>query len=101
MRRAGWIQVDAQGRPKKDKTNGKAKPRIKIEPEVDTGPNSIYYRSALKDECAALAVMPPNSGRNNARSTVPLSTSSNWSPPAVSTKTRCASAYSPPPRVTC
>src|SRR5262249_58521144 len=28
--------------------------------------NSIYYRSALKDECAALAAMPPNSGRNNA-----------------------------------
>src|SRR5262249_15005583 len=38
----------------------------KIEPKVDTGPNSIYYRSALKDECAVLAVMPPNSGRNNA-----------------------------------
>ena len=66
MQRAGWIQVDAQGRPKKDKTNGKAKPKTKIEPKVDTGPNSIYYRSALKDECAALAAMPPNSGRNNA-----------------------------------
>jgi hypothetical protein len=45
MQRAGWTQVDAQGRPKKDKTNGKAKPKTKIEPKVDTGPNSIYYRT--------------------------------------------------------
>ena len=66
MQRAGWTQVDAQGRPKKDKTNGKAKSKTKIEPKVDTEPDSIYYRSALKDECAALAAMPPNSGRNNA-----------------------------------
>ena len=28
--------------------------------------NSIYYRCALKDECAALATMPKDSGRNNA-----------------------------------
>src|SRR5262249_10783346 len=64
MERAGWIKVDAQGRPKN--ANGKAKSKTKIEPKVDTGPNSIYYLSALKDECAALAAMPPNSGRNNA-----------------------------------
>jgi hypothetical protein len=64
VERAGWIKVDAQGRPKK--ANVKAKSKTKIEPKVDTGPNSIYYLSALKDECAALAAMPPNSGRSNA-----------------------------------
>jgi len=67
MRRAGWIKVDAQGRPKK--ANGKAKAgksETLFEPEQ---PNSIYYRFALKDECAALAAMPPNSGRNNALNT--------------------------------
>jgi hypothetical protein len=67
MERAGWIKVDAQGRPKK--ANGKAKAgksETLFEPEQ---PNSIYYRFALKDECAALAAMPPNSGRNNALNT--------------------------------
>ena len=63
MTGAGWIQVDAQGRPKKkSKANGKAKAS---KPETSTA-DSIYYRSALKDECAALAAMPPNSGRNDA-----------------------------------
>jgi hypothetical protein len=65
MQRAGWIQVDAQGRSKK--ANGKAgtnKPKTTLFEH-----DSIYYRSALKDECAALAAMPPNSGRNNALNT--------------------------------
>jgi putative DNA primase/helicase len=65
MQRAGWIQVDAQGRPKK--ANGKAgtnKPETTLFEH-----DSIYYRSALKDECAALAAMLPNSGRNNALNT--------------------------------
>jgi putative DNA primase/helicase len=65
MTGAGWIQVDAQGRPKKNKANGKAKAS---KPETSTA-DSIYYRSALKDECDALAAMPPNSGRNNALNT--------------------------------
>jgi hypothetical protein len=67
MARAGWIQVDAQGRPKK--ANGKAgadKPETTL---FEHEQPSIYYRSALKDECAALAAMPPNSGRNNALNT--------------------------------
>jgi hypothetical protein len=66
MRRAGWVEVDTQGRPK---TNGKANGKIIRESPEQTRAadcNSIYYRSALKDECAALAVMPKDSGRNNA-----------------------------------
>jgi len=67
MTGAGWIQVDAQGRPKK-KANGKSKANGKAKtkkPETNTA-DSIYYRSALKDECAALAAMPKDSGRNDA-----------------------------------
>ena len=61
MRRAGWVEVGS-------KPNGKTNGRTPIPPaptqRVDF--NSIYYRSALKDECAALAAMPKDSGRNNA-----------------------------------
>jgi Protein of unknown function (DUF3631)/Bifunctional DNA primase/polymerase, N-terminal len=60
MRRAGWIEVDAQG---KLKTNDKRKVNGKT---GNAGADSIYYRSALKDECTALAAMPKDSGRNNA-----------------------------------
>jgi putative DNA primase/helicase len=56
MRRAGWIEVGA-------KTNGKTRAAPASTP---TQPTDIYYRSALKDECAALAAMPKDSGRNNA-----------------------------------
>jgi hypothetical protein len=67
MRRAGWVEIDTQGRPKATNgktTNGKA--CTSPAPTPATDPNSIYYRSALKDECAALAAMPKDSGRNNA-----------------------------------
>src|SRR5262249_17447410 len=50
------------------KTNGKTNGKIRT-PPAPTQPadcNSIYYRSALKDECAALAAMPKDSGRNDA-----------------------------------
>src|SRR5262249_30433300 len=62
MECADWVQVDAQGRPKKD-SKPKAKPNGngKAKPKVD----DPYYHFALKDECAVLAAMPPNSGRNN------------------------------------
>src|SRR2546423_1620051 len=49
MERAGWIKVDAQGRPKnkqKSKANGKAPLPFET---------NEYCRFALKDECAALA----------------------------------------------
>jgi putative DNA primase/helicase len=68
MRRAGWTQVDAQGKPKKNKVNGKARPETNTKAKPNTTDN-IYYRSALKDECAALAAMPKDSGRNNALNT--------------------------------
>ena len=35
--------------------------------------NSIYDRTALKDECAKLAAMPKDSGRNNALNTAAFS----------------------------
>jgi Protein of unknown function (DUF3987)/Bifunctional DNA primase/polymerase, N-terminal len=60
MRRAGWIEVDAQG---KLKTNGKRKINGKTSNKSEA--DSIYYRSALKDECAALA-SAPKGGRNDA-----------------------------------
>jgi putative DNA primase/helicase len=71
MERAGWIKVDAQGRPKNkrkskanDKANGTASGTAPLPFETNE-----YCRFALKDECAALAAMPPNSGRNNALNT--------------------------------
>src|SRR5262249_29397513 len=60
-----WVQVDAQGKPKKNnKVNGKARPETNTK-----ATDNIYYRCALKDECAALAAMPKDSGRNNALNT--------------------------------
>jgi putative DNA primase/helicase len=60
MRRAGWTEV-------KGKANGKANGKTRASPETAQADfNSIYYRSALKDECAALAAMPKDSGRNDA-----------------------------------
>jgi hypothetical protein len=58
MRRAGWIEVGAKP---KMKANGNA-----TKPEAQADFNSIYYRSALKDECTALAAMRKDSGRNDA-----------------------------------
>jgi putative DNA primase/helicase len=63
MRRAGWVEVNTQG---KAKTNGKTNGKTRASPEAARADlNSIYYRSALKDECAALAAMPKDSGRNH------------------------------------
>jgi hypothetical protein len=61
MRRAGWVEVSG-------KTNGKTNGKTPTPPAPTQRAdfNSIYYRSALKDECAALAAMPKDSGRNNA-----------------------------------
>ena len=59
MRRAGWIEVGAKAN---DKTNGKRTASASA-PAADCG--SIYYRSALKDECAALAGAPKGD-RNHA-----------------------------------
>jgi AAA domain-containing protein/bifunctional DNA primase/polymerase-like protein len=58
MRRAGWLEVKTNG-----KTSGKTRTPPAAMQAADC--NSIYYRSALKDECAALAAMPKDSGRNN------------------------------------
>ncbi len=60
MRRAGWVEVGAKAN---NKANGKARTAPAPTP---TQPADIYYRSALKDECAALAAMPKDTGRNNA-----------------------------------
>jgi RecA-family ATPase len=61
---AGWIEVDDRGNPKikgGKQTNGTTKSN-----GTAANIDSIYYRSALRDECDALAAMPKDSGRNNA-----------------------------------
>jgi hypothetical protein len=76
MRRAGWTEVNAQGKPKKAGANSKANGKTKSDPppaRASIEPNSIYYRTALKDECAKLAAMPKDSGRNNALNTAAFS----------------------------
>ena len=60
MRRAGWVEIGAKAN---NKANGKTRT---ASPTQAANCNPIYYRSALKDECAALAAMPKDSGRNNA-----------------------------------
>jgi hypothetical protein len=60
MLATGWVEVDDKGRPK-GRTNGSRPPSSSSSATA----SSIYYRSALKDECAELAAMPPNSGRND------------------------------------
>jgi hypothetical protein len=69
MRRAGWVEVGAQGKPKSgnDKTNGRSHRNTDNEPAgAKKRGSSIYGRSALKYECDKLAAMPADSGRNNA-----------------------------------
>src|SRR5262249_13520635 len=52
------------------KTNGKGKRNTANEAaKTETRGSSIYGRTALKDECAKLAAMPKDSGRNNALNT--------------------------------
>jgi putative DNA primase/helicase len=67
MERAGWTRVGS------DKTNGKAgaKSNGKAGEAKTTGVrgSSIYGRTALRDECAKLAAMPKDSGRNDALNT--------------------------------
>jgi hypothetical protein len=67
MRRAGWVEVCAQGKPKTNsKPNGKASGNSGDETAAKTPGSSIYGRTALREECAKLAAMPKDSGRNNA-----------------------------------
>jgi putative DNA primase/helicase len=58
MRRAGWVEVGAQGKPK---SNG-----MGDETAAQAPGSSIYGRTALREECARLAAMEKDSGRNNA-----------------------------------
>ncbi|MFL6833444.1 MAG: AAA family ATPase [Xanthobacteraceae bacterium] len=72
MKRAGWSEVGAQGKPKNNgKPNGKPKPNGNMGDETGakTPGSSIYGRTALREECAKLAAMPKDSGRNNALNT--------------------------------
>jgi AAA domain/Bifunctional DNA primase/polymerase, N-terminal len=67
MKGAGWTEVNAQGEPKKrSKTNGRARPDVNADNEATALGSSIYGRSALRDECAKIAAMPKDSGRNDA-----------------------------------
>jgi RecA-family ATPase len=71
MLAAGYEQISGE-RPK---TGGKANGKTRASPTSTRAAdfNSIYYRSALKDECAALAAMPKDSGRNDALNTAAFS----------------------------
>jgi putative DNA primase/helicase len=61
MRRAGWVQ----GKPKSNgKSNGKANGHMAG--ETAARGTSIYGRTALREECAKLAAMEKDSGRNSA-----------------------------------
>jgi hypothetical protein len=65
MRRAGWVEVTPQGKPK---SNGKTqhRPNGSRGDEAAAPGSSIYGRTALRYECESLAGMPKDSGRNNA-----------------------------------
>jgi AAA domain/Bifunctional DNA primase/polymerase, N-terminal len=72
MKRAGWTEVGAQGKPKINgksdgKTNSKRPRSADNEPAgAEKRGSTIYGRTALKYECDKLAAMPKDSGRNNA-----------------------------------
>jgi hypothetical protein len=68
MRRAGWVEVGAQGKPKSNgKANDKHQRSADNEPDgAEKRGSSIYGRTALRAECDKLAAMPKDSGRNNA-----------------------------------
>ena len=64
MKRAGWSEVGAQGKPKNNgKPNGRANGNT--ETAAKAPGSSIYGRTALRSECAKLAAMDKDSGRNN------------------------------------
>jgi|SRR5215831_6677272 len=65
MRSAGWVEIGGNG---KDKNPGKTKNSPNRQKSHSSG-SSIYGRTALRDECAKLAAMPKDSGRNNALNT--------------------------------
>lgn len=65
MTEAGWIEVDAKGRPKA-KTDEQPGSKLSGDGPVR---NSAYARAALDNECKALADMSRDSGRNNALNT--------------------------------
>src|SRR5262249_25217657 len=61
MKRAGWSEVGAQGKPKNSgKPNGKANGNT--ETAAKTPGSSIYGRTALREECDKLAAMPKDGG---------------------------------------
>src|SRR5262245_44526239 len=67
MKRAGWVEVGAQGKSKSNgKPNGKANGHMAGETAAKTPGSSIYGRTALRSECDKLAAMPKDGGRNNA-----------------------------------
>jgi hypothetical protein len=66
MERAGWTRIGG------DKANGKTGNEGEDLFNNKKG-SSIYGRTALKDECAKLAAMPKDSGRNNALNTAAFS----------------------------
>jgi Bifunctional DNA primase/polymerase, N-terminal len=67
VRRAGWVEVGTQGKPKSNgKPNDKINGNMAGETAAKTPGSSIYGRTALREECAKLAAMEKNSGRNNA-----------------------------------
>src|SRR5215471_14629808 len=67
MRRAGWLEVGAQGKPKSNgKPNGKPNGNMGDETAARAPGSSIYGRTALREECAKLVAMEKDSGRNNA-----------------------------------
>jgi Bifunctional DNA primase/polymerase, N-terminal len=68
MKRAGWVEVDAQGKPKSNgKANGKHHRSADNEPDgTEKRGSTIYGRTALKAECDKLAAVPKDAGRNNA-----------------------------------
>src|SRR5262249_8297070 len=64
MRRAGWTEG---GGKSNGKANGRANGKAGGETQTaEARGSSIYGRTALRDECAKLAVMEKDSGRNNA-----------------------------------
>jgi Bifunctional DNA primase/polymerase, N-terminal len=68
MRRAGWTEVDAQGKTRANgKANGKRYRDTDNEPAAaEKRGSSIYGRAALRAECDKLAAIPKDAGRNNA-----------------------------------
>jgi len=61
MKRAGWTEMGGKGNGKANATG-----TLNFNSEPKAKGSSIYGRTALREECAKLAAMPKDSGRNNA-----------------------------------